>query len=129
MMNDLQIKAIEKLNSEYEASKKSLGSAAAVMAPDTLKTLITFVKQDEEFADAIMQNSQTFGDCMKAVAKNCGRALSDFEAFRRAVKFYFPVAEIEYQMKIYMNPFELEEKKKNGEPEKAFKTLSLFDAM
>ena len=37
---------------------------------------------------------------MKAVAKNCGSALSDLEAFRRAVQFYFPGADIRFRMEI-----------------------------
>lgn len=127
-MTDLQIRAIEKLDKEFEEAKKSFGRAAAVMAPDTKKALVSFIEQDEEFADAILQNSQTFGDCMKAVEKNCGSALSDFEAFKRAVQFYFPGAEIEYQMKLYVNPYELEDKKK-AEQKQNFKTLSLFDVM
>lgn len=37
---------------------------------------------------------------MKAVAKDCGSCLSDLEAYRRAVQFYFPGAEIRMQMSI-----------------------------
>ena len=42
----------------------------------------------------------SFTDCMKAVAKNCGHGISDLEAYRRAVRFYFPGAEIRVQMTI-----------------------------
>lgn len=128
-MTDLQIRAKEKLDKEYKENEKNFGRAAAVMAPDTKKALISFIEQDEEFADAILQNSQTFGDCMKTVEKNCGSALSDLEAFKRAVQFYFPGAEIEYQMKLYVNPYELEDKKKAEQGDGTFKTLSLFDVM
>ncbi len=128
-MTDLQIRAKEKLEKEYKENEKNFGRAAKIMAPDTKKALISFIEQDEEFADAILQNSQTFGDCMKAVEKNCGTALSDLEAFKRAVQFYFPGAEIEYQMKLYVNPYELEDKKKSEQNGDTFKTFSLFDVM
>lgn len=128
-MTDIQIRATEKLNEEFENNKKNFGRAAAIMAPDTKKALISFIEQDEEFADAVYHNSQTFGDCMKAVEKNCFSALSDLEAFKRAVQFYFPGAEIEYQMKLYVNPYELEDKKKSEQSDKQFKTFSLFDVL
>ena len=128
-MTDLQNRAVEKLKKEHEENKKLYGRAASIMAKDTLKALIFFIGQDEEFADAVLQNSQTFGDCMKEVEKNCGSSLSDLEAFKRAVRFYFPGAEIEYQMKIYVNPHELEDKLRAESGEKDFKILSLFDAL
>ena len=37
---------------------------------------------------------------MKAVAKSVGSSISDLEAYRRAVRFYFPGAEIRMQMTI-----------------------------
>ena len=37
---------------------------------------------------------------MKAVAKNCGSSISDLEAFRRAVQFYFPGADVRFQMSV-----------------------------
>lgn len=37
---------------------------------------------------------------MKAVAKNCGSSISDLEAFRRAVRFYFPGADVQFHMTV-----------------------------
>ena len=37
---------------------------------------------------------------MKAVAKSCGQALSDVEAYRRAAAFYFPGAKVKMQLTI-----------------------------
>lgn len=37
---------------------------------------------------------------MKAVAKGCGSAISDLEAFRRAVRFYFPGADVKFNMTV-----------------------------
>ena len=42
----------------------------------------------------------TFSECMKAVAKGCGSAISDLEAFRRAVRFYFPGADVKFHMTV-----------------------------
>ena len=126
-MNNKQAEAIEKLRDEHEEEKSKYDRYADIMASDTLKALISFVEQDEEFAIAVLQNSQTFGDCMKSVAKNIRNGISDLEAFKRAVQFYFPGAEIEYQMKLYVNPFELAEK--NNTEKQGFKTFSLFDVL
>jgi hypothetical protein len=56
-------------------------------------------RQDDEFAQAVAQGG-SFVDCMKAVAKNCGTGVSDLEAYRRAVQFYFPGADIAFHMTI-----------------------------
>lgn len=87
---------IKKLDKE---SKDVKGNHEGVMAPDTKKAIITFCRQSEEFCRAVLDGG-TFADCMKAVARNCGQSLSDFEAFSRAVKFYFPTATIHFEMHI-----------------------------
>ncbi len=58
-----------------------------------------FCKQDSEFAQAVAQGG-TFSDCMKEVAKGCGSALPDEEAIRRAVRFYFPGANVKFHMEL-----------------------------
>ena len=58
-----------------------------------------FCAQDEEFAQAVVQGG-SFADCMKAVAKGVGNYISDLEAYKKAVQFYFPGAEIRMQMAI-----------------------------
>ena len=62
-------------------------------------TLGTFCGQEEEFAQAIVQGG-SFADCMKEVAKGVGRHISDLEAYKKAVQFYFQGAEIRMQMTI-----------------------------
>ena len=56
-------------------------------------------RQVAEFAQAVVQGG-AFADCMKEVAKNCGKAISDLEAFRRAVRFYFPGADVRFHMTV-----------------------------
>ena len=42
----------------------------------------------------------SFPECMQAVAKGGGGSISDIEAYRKAVQFYFPGAEIETTMRV-----------------------------
>lgn len=78
----------EKLDRYGEAMKSAVHNA-----------LLEFCEQDGEFAQAVVQGG-SFEDCMKAVAKNVGSSISDLEAYRRAVQYYFPGADIEMTMTI-----------------------------
>lgn len=90
--------AIEKLNFENKSFKGD--KCASLMRSEVLKALISFCEQDTEFAQAIVQNDSTFSDCMKAVGKGCGSYISDLEAYKRAVQFYFKGADIKCTMQI-----------------------------
>lgn len=102
MMNE----AIMKLDREFKSGKYD--KYASVMKKGTLEALKDFCRQDEEFAQAVVQGG-TFEDCMKAVAKNCGSAISDLDAYSRAVQFYFPGAAIRFRMTIDLAPHASEE--------------------
>lgn len=91
-------KAIEKLNAENKSFKGD--RYASAMRSYVLKALINFCEQDAEFAQAIVQNDSTFSDCMKAVGKGCGSCISDLEAYKKAVQFYFKGADIKCTMQI-----------------------------
>ncbi len=89
--------------------------------------LENFCKQDEEFAQAVVQGG-AFCDCMKAVAQNCGSSISDLEAFRRAVRFYFRGADVEFQMSIVLCPADRQkEPVPASEPRPERKIISLAD--
>lgn len=90
--------AINKLNKENEAFKGS--PKASAMRSATLITLGVFCNQSEEFAQAVLQNPKTFSDCMEYVAKGAGNSISDLEAYKRAVQFYFPGATVKFHMTI-----------------------------
>ena len=47
-------------------------------------------------------------ECMTNVAKGVGNSLSDIEAYRRAVSFYFDGAKINFTMTIQLEPAETE---------------------
>lgn len=96
-MNEWYERAKQKLEAEQKAGKYD--RYAAVMKEAVCEALVGFCRQDGEFAQAVVQGG-TFEDCMKAVAKNCGNAISDLEAFRRAVQFYFPGADVRFQMSV-----------------------------
>lgn len=97
-MKELLIHNItKKLNDEQKEIK---GQKERVMAEPVKKALIDFSEQDSEFAQAIMEHSGTFSDCMKAVAKDVGNHISDIEAYRRAVQFYFNGADINFTMTV-----------------------------
>ncbi len=96
-MNEWYEQAVKKLEDEKGAGKYD--RYASAMKEAVCEALDGFCRQDGEFAQAVVQGG-TFEDCMKAVAKNCGSSISDLEAFRRAVQFYFPGADVRFQMSV-----------------------------
>ncbi len=94
---DMQKEALAKLKAEKKTAKCDRYSSA--MKGAVCEALELFCRQDGEFAQAVVQGG-TFEDCMKAVAKNCGNAISDLEVFRRAVQFYFPGADVKFHMTV-----------------------------
>lgn len=90
-------------NAEEKLKRESEGitdSRQRIMLSPVREALTSFCKQEREFAQAIIESKQTFKDCMAAVAKNVGSGISDLEAYRRAVQFYFPGAGIKLSMEI-----------------------------
>ena len=80
-------------------TKDVKGGKETAMAPVVRDALLEFCRQDEEFAQAVVQGG-SFPDCMAAVAKGVGNSISDLEAYKRAVSFYFPGAGINMRMTI-----------------------------
>ena len=98
-MNEKMINlAIDKLSVENKNFKG--GKHATAMRQEVLHTLMNFCRQDEEFAQAVAQSDKTFSDCMEQVAKGVSSFISDIEAYRRAVSFYFSGATVNFVMKI-----------------------------
>ena len=96
-MNEWYEQAMKKLEAEKKAG--SYDRYAGAMKDAVYDALEGFCRQDAEFAQAVAQGG-TFTDCMKAVAKSCGSSISDLEAFRRAVRFYFPGADVKFHMTV-----------------------------
>lgn len=95
-MNEFRDQALKKLR---EGAKNVRGSKEMAMKEAVRATLENFAGQEEEFAQAIVQGG-SFPSCMAAVAKGVGASISDLEAYKKAVQFYFPGAEIRMQMTI-----------------------------
>ena len=96
-MNEWYEQAKRKL--ETERNSGSYDRYASAMKGAVCEALDGFCRQDAEFAQAVAQGG-AFADCMKAVAKGCGSSISDLEAFRRAVRFYFPGADVKFHMTV-----------------------------
>ena len=95
-MTDL---AIQKLEKELADIKNSDQKINVVKKPVT-ETLIGFCKQDEEFAQAIVQSEKTLGDCLKEVMGGVGNAISDIDTYRKVAQYYFPGSDIRMTMTI-----------------------------
>lgn len=102
-----QDKAIEKTTAERKEVK---GQRESIMANPVLDMIHEFCIQSEDFARAVAEGG-TFAACMTAVAKGVGNSISDIEAYKKAVQFYFPGAEIQVQMRIIT-----EQKRENAKP-------------
>ncbi|MCR4759702.1 MAG: PcfK-like family protein [Oscillospiraceae bacterium] len=79
---------------------KPKGRHAQAIAKPTADALMEFCRQEPEFEQAIVQSGKSFEDCLQAITKNIGNAISDLEVYSRAVKFYFPVAAVRFRMSI-----------------------------
>lgn len=98
-------KAIEKLRAGEKAFKGDM--KAMFMKSAVCEALISFCKQNEEFADAVLVEDKTFEGAMKAVvAAVKGNAISDIDAYRAAVSYFFQGAVIDFVMNIRMSEYE-----------------------
>ena len=92
--------AEKRLKDEYDKVK---GQKESAMKSAVRDALLEFCRQNEEFAQAVVQGG-SFPDCMAAVAKGVGSSISDLEAYRRAVSFYFDGARIDFSMTVRLEP-------------------------
>ncbi|MBQ2785942.1 MAG: hypothetical protein IJF02_05515 [Oscillospiraceae bacterium] len=111
-MNNWATKAIEKLKGER---KSVSGQREEIMAEAVITAIKDFCVQDEKFAQAVVQGG-TFADCMKAVAKDVGRSISDIDAYKKAVRFYLPEAKVKMQLAIELTGNSADENKPTAEP-------------
>ena len=85
---------------ERENKEAKYDRYGGVLHTPVCAALSEFCRQNAEFAQAVCQSDQHFGDCVKAVAKGVTTTLSDLEAYTRAVQFYFAGATISFKMLI-----------------------------
>lgn len=113
---DFRQLAIDKLDAERKEMKPS--GAVEVMYIEVANALKNFCEQDNSFAKVVYKTKRSFNDCMQSVAKGVGRGISDIDAYRKAIQFYFPNANIEYLIKITIDGDEPDEKYINKEEKK-----------
>lgn len=89
--------ALAKLSADQVKAIK--GSKEKAMAAPVAEALRSFCRQDAEFAQAVEQGG-SLAECMTAVAKGVGNYISDLDAYKKAVAFFFPGAKIRMQMTI-----------------------------
>ncbi|MBR6995315.1 MAG: hypothetical protein IKH96_04765 [Ruminococcus sp.] len=88
------------MDREQYFGEKIKGRKEEAIASAVREALESFCDQEPEFEQAIEQSGKTFQDCLKEVVNGCGSCLSDIEAYRRAVKFYFSTATVSFRMTI-----------------------------
>lgn len=97
-MSGFYSEARDRLSKELKSGK--FDRYGNVMKQGVHDALLEFSRQDEEFAQAVVQGG-SFEDCMKAVSRCVkGSGISDSEAYGAAVRFYFPGAAIRVEMTI-----------------------------
>ena len=88
-----------------------------VIAKDTADALKMFCRQEPEFEQAVEQNGKTFDECISSICKGgLGSGCSDLEVYAKAVRFYFPGADISMNMTINMSGDVEAEHKKASAP-------------
>ena len=97
-MSLYQFDALRKLDSELGSFKGGQKESAVKTA--LYNALLDFCRQDDEFAQAVVQCDKTLSDCAAAAMKGAGNSISDLEVYRKAVQFYFPGAEVRMTMTI-----------------------------
>lgn len=117
-MTEIQERAFEKIEREYKAYRPD--RYGKIMGDYIQSRLKEFCEQNEEFAQAVLDGG-SFGECMNSITSGIGQGISDLDACQKAVKFYFPDAVIEFEMKIFTSVWEAEE------PESAGIVLNLED--
>ena len=90
---------------EYFDHKNIKGNVQSFIAERTAQTLRQFCEQESEFAQAVEQSGKTFQQCRDYVIEGMVKkvstgSLSDFDAYSRAAKFYFPGATVHFRMEI-----------------------------
>ena len=97
--------AKSKINSKEKTEKYDMFAAA--IGEHIKKALTIFCEQNEEFARAVLDGGSA-NECIKSVADKIRtrKSVSDFDVYQLAVKYYFPVAVVDFVMKIRMSEYE-----------------------
>ena len=95
-MNEIQNEAIAKIRGERTVPKKR---EHVYIMPFIADALCSFIEQSADFASAVMADGKTLCGCVESM-KLEGQAFSDVEAYKAAVRYFFPDATVEYSMAV-----------------------------
>ena len=100
-MKQVQIDAIRKLT---EAKVKTFQNKRDFLVPHLREALCGFVEQDEDFAAAVMAEGKSLEGCVNdlKVPQGSNVSMSAYDAYRMAVQYFSPEADVELSMKISM---------------------------
>lgn len=98
-MATINEEAIAKLEKERNAATKLSKHGMVVVFP-VFEALKQFCSQNSEFAQAVVQSSKTFKECVESTVKGVVSAISDIDVYRKAVEFYFSGATVHFNMTI-----------------------------
>lgn len=97
---DWRIRAKEKIDAEDKAFKG--GPKEQVVHTHVARTLRAFCDEEPRFAEVVVKTKRTLSECCAYIVDGAGNALSDLEAYCRAVQFYFPHADVEFKMLVHL---------------------------
>lgn len=108
--------AVEKINRKEKPMKDD--PFAVAIGEHIKKALSSFCEQNEEFARAVLDGGSA-DECIKSVADKIRtrKSVSDFDVYQLAVRYYFPVAVVDFIMKIRMSEYEPKAEQKEEKPE------------
>lgn len=94
--------SIKKIDKEEKAFSASW--MAGVVKERTAETIRSFCKQSTAFAEVVFKTKRTLSECCESIVDGISakEGISDIDAFKKAVKFYFPDSDVEFQMLIHV---------------------------
>lgn len=89
----------EKISLDLASGK--LGKKELAIQKDTIKAVELFCEQHPEFRQAVEQGG-SFAECLKHCVSGSGNSISDLEVYKKAAQFYFPEADVRFNMQIVL---------------------------
>jgi len=111
----------EKIQKELDETQKKGSQKVKAISKHVAEKLIKFA-ENKTFGLVIQASEATLTDCCKEILKGVNNHISDIEVYKRAAKFYFPSAEVEFTMNIVV----VEGDKKNNNQKISISLDDLF---
>ena len=92
----------EKIQKELAETQNKGSQKVKAVAGHVAEKLATF-PENKTFGLAIQESELTLADCCKEILKDVKSHISDIEVYKRAAKFYFPSADVEFTMNIVVS--------------------------